>query len=588
MGFNARDIELGEMLIENDVVYSIPRYQRPYSWGKEEHGNLWDDLLEAYYEKTPLFFGSVLLYQEEDSNEMQIVDGQQRFTTLTILFAAIRDELLSLGKSGLMEATSIQSDLIETRVTFGDRRKKLRVQEGVSEYFLQHYQEMGVGASDDSSKIRSIKRMKSSYEHFRACISQLIGRLSDSEAAVEKLKELTRSINNTRLIRIVVSDSDEAYSIFETVNARGSPLAPSDLIKNHIFRNIREDGAGVDRAKDLWGQITSNLTGDPSDAEKQYDLTKFIRYHWMSKYDFTTVKELYPKIKKSGINMDEFLEDLVKDSNIFGDMLNSRLGPYFSDPSMYRYYKGAEASLTNISDMNVDQSYVFILSLLRNTQRLQKLKDGNRPHEALKMIELFNFAYHVVCTLPANRVERLYSDCARTLEKSCNTPNLPKKAAFEALYSKLEELWPSEELFVEKFSDLTVKKSYKSRSMIRYIFSQLELYDSTGEMEISKEITIEHVLPQKPDKWGLTQKEVSGYVNSIGNLVLLSRPLNGGVGNKPLKEKLAEGLSDSELKITSELVDLIKSRDEIRWGRRDIEERAVDLAKRGYRDIWSV
>ena len=124
--------------------------------------------------------------------------------------------------------------------------------------------------------------------------------------------------------------------------------------------------------------------------------------------------------------------------------------------------------------------------------------------------------------------------------------------------------------------------------MVRYIFSQLELHDSTGEIQISENITIEHVLPKKPDKWGLTQKEVSGYVDSIGNLVLLSRPLNGGVGNKPLKEKLAGGLSDSELKTTSELVDLIKSRDEIRWGRRDIEERAVDLAKRGYRDIWSV
>ena len=588
MGFDADDVELGVLLLENKIVYRIPRYQRPYSWAKEEVGNLWDDLIEADDSEKPLFFGSVILYDgEEGSSEMAIVDGQQRFTTLTILFSAIRDELLGLGEVGSALANRIQGDLIETKVSFGERKEKLRVQEEVSRYFQEHYQRVPGPRDRKTPKRPSMKRMHVAYKLFRGRISELVGRMSDEEAAVSRLDRLTKSINKTRLIQITVSEQDEAYSIFETVNARGSPLEPSDLIKNHIFRNIREEG-GVDSAKDRWEEMKSNLTGFDDDPEKEYDLTKFIRYHWMSKYGFTTVKDLYGNIKNSGIDMESFLDDLVSDSRTFGDILNSRLKAYFKDPLIYKFRREAEASLSNISDMKIEQSYVFILSILRNVDSLLKLKGKHRVHKALERIEVFNFVYHGVCSLPANRVEHLYSRCARTLDKSCNAPNQPKKLAFESLYSGFDGIWPSEELFVENFSELSYKKSFKARSTVRYILSQFEYHNSTEELKINRDITIEHVLPQKPSKWGLSDKEVSKYVHNIGNLVLLSRPLNGDVGNDPLETKLVE-LGKSELKMTRGLVDQIySSGTPPSWGKREIEQRSADLAARGYREIWAV
>ena len=141
--------------------------------------------------------------------------------------------------------------------------------------------------------------------------------------------------------------------------------------------------------------------------------------------------------------------------------------------------------------------------------------------------------------------------------------------------------------FKEKFSEISYKRSYKSRAIIRYIFGEFESLGSTDEKVISRDISIEHILPKKPDKWGYTKTQISSYVNNIGNLVLVSQPLNSKASNSELDGKL-DVLADSEIMFTRETVEQIRSQRVPEWGEKQIKARNEDLAERGYREIWMI
>ena len=586
MRFEAEDISLGELFTNNSSTYIIPRYQRPFSWSREQISELWNDLLDSYHEKDGFFFGTMIFCPNPSENSISIVDGQQRFTTLTILYASIRDALLGMGEAGEDKANRIQNEIITSTFSFGDRRPTLSVQDNSRSYFNEYFQMIPSPKERRPPKVRSWKRMHSAYVFFSTKIDEVTGRMSDEASCVEFLWDFSVALSEVRVIRIDVEKEDDAYVIFETVNARGTPLDASDLIKNHVFRKVRESQDGSDTAKFRWDQIRANLTNYDEDTEKEYNLTKFIRYHWMSKYGFCTVKELYRRVReRTDLDMDEFLNDLVSDSKIFGDMLRNDLRRFKSEIEHHRYMVRGERSLKNLGVMGIDQCYVFILSMCRNLDRL-KLKKPKRTHEVLKYIERFNFVYHTVCGRPANRVERLYSRCAVLLE-SAGDGSRSQRSAIEALYNGLRPLVPPKEQFIDDFSNISYKKSYKSRAVIRYVFTEFERFHSTGEYTVSKTITIEHVLPREPEPWGLSRDSVSGYVNGIGNLVLLSQPLNSKAGNKDLEGKIEE-LGQSDLHMTRELVELIRSMDDPEWGRKQIEERCADLASRGYDEIWKI
>ena len=112
MKFEAEDIALDELFTNNSSTYMIPRYQRPYSWEREQISELWNDLLESYHENEDFFFGTMIFCPNPDEKSISVVDGQQRFTTLTILYASIRDALLEMGEAGEDYANRIQNEII--------------------------------------------------------------------------------------------------------------------------------------------------------------------------------------------------------------------------------------------------------------------------------------------------------------------------------------------------------------------------------------------------------------------------------------------------------------------------------------------
>ena len=118
MEFRAEDISLGELFTNNSNTYLIPRYQRPYSWSREQITELWNDLLESYHEEEDFFFGTMIFCPNLSEKSISVVDGQQRFTTLTILYASIRDALREMGEVGEDYANKIQNEIITSAFSF--------------------------------------------------------------------------------------------------------------------------------------------------------------------------------------------------------------------------------------------------------------------------------------------------------------------------------------------------------------------------------------------------------------------------------------------------------------------------------------
>ena len=204
------------------------------------------------------------------------------------------------------------------------------------------------------------------------------------------MQDLWDKVADFRIIRIDITNEEDAYTIFETVNARGAELSVADLLKNFIFKNIRAKKDGVDLAKDKWLEMQENI------SETGVELSKFIRHYWLSKQSFVGEKTLYREIKRTVSNFDEFLDDLVEASNLYNKLISGTKKDWAEIDAGKKIYD----SLLGIRAMGVSQCYVLFLNLLRNQKRI-----GFDLANYFREIENFTFNYSAISKLQANRVK---------------------------------------------------------------------------------------------------------------------------------------------------------------------------------------
>jgi hypothetical protein len=244
-------------------------------------------------------------------------------------------------------------------------------------------------------------------------------------------------------------------------------------------------------------------------------------------------------------------------------------------------------SIRAIRFMNVTQCHVLFLSVLRNYEKL-----GTDSTRIFQLIEKFSFLYFAISNLPGNKMEKIYSRCARKIEEIINQEPDKKipgliQATFEELKKELMEEKPSFEVFNDSFFDIEYGKSEKSRMLIKYIFNEINNHFETGEQVIDfTNVNIEHILPQKPSKeWNLKRKEIKSYVDKLGNLTLIHKKFNSSGGNKTIKEKITD-LQKSNLHITNKLVDELKNLNYI-WNQQEIDKRHKVLSELAYKNVWT-
>jgi uncharacterized protein with ParB-like and HNH nuclease domain len=573
LNFEAKDKTLKDILFGSNK-YCVPRYQRPYAWDIEQISEFWEDLLSS---SEPYFLGSLIFNKEDEESTgfLDIIDGQQRLLTATIFVAVLRDIAKNLDerRAGLYQRQDIA---LEDRL--GKQSYRIVPSETLQEFFVQFVQSGEADIKEANPRTLEETKVKRNYEYFYEKIDKEIARFSSKERKAEELDILRNKVANLIVIGVEISREEDAYEIFETTNARGVDLSVGDLLKNLIFKNIpiKDDR---DLAKEIWLEITNNVEATST------ELKRFIRYFWISRFEFVYDKKVYRDIKKKTTDWQKLLQDIWDDSCEYNRLLEGNDSEFRDLKHGYKIFDSVFA----LRLMGVSQSYILLLCLMRNFDKL-----GTDPTRIFQLIENFTFQYTVICRLPSNRVERLYSGAAINIENAiANTP--PKKlpgriqAIFSHFENELNTIAPSFSVFQDAFSDFGYRNSTKRRMLVKYVLGKMNGYMmQTDEYRIDFDrVNIEHVLPQKPNReWSVTEREVKEYVDLLGNLTLLSRVINSKIQNGVIKSKLPE-LSKSELPLTQRLVLRLKEND-LSWGRELIMERQAYLADLAYQHIWKI
>ena len=555
----AKDERMSSITEGSDVFLNVPRYQRGYAWTRDNV----DDLLNDIYDvpSGQFFIGTVILHSLKNSNDTyNLIDGQQRMTTCTILLASIRDKLLELEQ---IENALIIQRHISSKPLGGSVRNRLTpcaelLENSFFEKVIQNKKPIDVLPLNQSQ--RYVLQNRKEFENWIAENLE-----PSSPQFADNLVDFAIRITKSKIILIKVEHAEDAYKIFESVNARGVDLSVADLLQNYLLTNLRDEPSS-DQSAAAWldAQRTIEKMG------LGITMPKFVRYSWISRYQFDSEKNMFRGIK-SKIGPEDcevFLNELKSDSILLERIMTATV-ELENSPR----FQTINEILRNIHLIGVKQYVPFVMGLLRNCKRLKIEK----PDKILSNIEKFLFRYNAICALPSNKVERLFSRVSRQLENLdfANERELidERDRIFNGLRKTLRELNPKPELFIEKFIQLKYKTSPNQKNLIRRIFSIVNKKIGTGE--ISYETNIEHILPQKPETWGFSREEVANYVDNIGNLTMIQKVMNSRMGNQPFDVKFPI-LMSSEIKLNSMLEAHL---DEGEWNHKSISERALKLAE---------
>ncbi|MBI5685912.1 MAG: DUF262 domain-containing protein [Verrucomicrobia bacterium] len=572
LSFEAHDQPLESVLFSQNSKFRIPRYQRPYAWTEDQLADFWNDLNAS---DSPYFLGSFIfnLEPKAESGFVEVIDGQQRMLTVTILMAVLRDLVREIDPT-LAERIQRQDIAIEDRN--GKLSYRIECGDSTKPFFEKHIQDRDSKILSSAPNTPEEARIKANYDFLKIKVEEALTRCNTKEEQVGLIERLRKKVSELVVIQIQINSEEDAYEIFETTNARGVDLSIGDLLKNLIFKKIKAQ-EDRDFAKEVWADILNDV------QETSTELKRFIRYYWISKYALVTEKHLFREIKKQTTDWQKLLEDLWAASASYNKLMEGERSEWVDVKHGARIYK----SLTALKIMGVSQCYVLLLSILRNYQRLD-----TDPTRVFELIEKFTFNYSAICKLQANKVEKIYSAYARRIEDCvANEPKKKVGGKIQSIFSQLEEELrqerPSYEVFKDSFDRVAYGLSERSRQLAKYILSEINALETTGEHALDFDVVnIEHILPQNPCKeWGLSKKQIKGYVNKLGNLTLVGKTFNSKMGNRIIPEKI-EALAESEIPMTQQLVKHLQGNG-LKWDEADIEQRQAVFADVAYNKVWS-
>ncbi len=518
---------IGHLL--QDSRLAVPPYQRSYAWSEKNISQLFRDLSTALVEQEQEYFlGSIVLI-DSTGDRPSVVDGQQRLATITMLLAAIRDYF---DEKGDQRAQNIERDyLLNVDLRTQEPAAKLRLNETDNDFFFKR---VLTKRTDPQRKEKPTKESHDRIAEGSFLAAKQVKQIADStnDPSSRLIDWVEYMMTKARVIRIQVPDSANAFRIFETLNDRGLKLALSDLLKNYLFH---QSGDRIVEAQKNWVAMASVVEA----AEDEGLIVDFIRHFWCSQYGVTREKELYDRIKEKITSKQkaiDFSNTLANSARTYAAIVNT-------DNELWASY-GSEA-----------RSYMAILNLLGMTQirpLIISILQQFSPTEVKKSLRLFvswAVRFVIVGGVGGGTLENHYSTRASEV-----TAETIKTAA--ALLKEMRAIVPSDDDFQIAFSSATVSRHPHGRYYLRVLERQQsgeeepEFVPNTSE----EQITLEHVLPQNPDKdWKhFDQETANRFYKRVGNLALMKKSKNEALGNTRFPEKV-ELYSKSDFKLTAGL-----------------------------------
>lgn len=530
---------------DNQVSYFIPKYQREYIWSKFNWESLFDDIEES---SGGHFLGSIIcINQQQDSHkaaELELVDGQQRTTTISLLYLA----LYTFFKENLPE------DNEEAKLELYSFKKKIVLQNkkprmipsttasNLKDYNWLFYEAFNDGVIKPTEKPRflGLRRMYKTYHYF---LDRLNEKDDDDKSIYnyEKAQEFLRKLNSATIVKIDVNNHSDAFTLFETLNNRGVPLSAVDIIKNKLLGKLEKNQSEntLSENYDRWSKVVSNLTDEYNIQERflrQFYNAFKVRPEIEVKRAPKAIKSNLIKIYEELINRDatkilEFLEEcsFIYNNNIeISDSENS---------------KNLTFALRNLENVNAADAYMLLMFI-----------DYNYEINETQKIELINFLckYFVRRNITDFPTTRNLTNYFIYIIEGIN--NL-KEYDFEKVKEIIIKLGKpaDDELFKKKLMGDIYEENVGG---VRYILSSIELDETqtdeiyTNFYERDKKIfiwTVEHIFPQGekiPENWvnmvangdrDLANEHRSNYVHKLGNLTLTGH--NSQLSNMSFEKK---------------------------------------------------
>jgi hypothetical protein len=499
------------------------------------------------------------------------VDGQQRFTTITMILCAIRNALESEGYKDL--AKGVHS-LVE-RKDISNKNQYIIQTETSYPYLQEKIQNFKTSISTSNRGTEEESSLKIAFEYFCTNIKSIIDEIKNDKnisskkiqsTISKKLIDIRDRILKLKLIFVELEDEDEAYLIFEILNARGKDLRVSDLFKSYITNLIKPTNHNVDLIKDKWHKMVELI--EQTQGELSFD--SFLHHFWLSKYDYVTAKKLYKKLK--GIinkhNACDFVEQLEKNANIYREIHETAFRKW------QKTEQNIKRSLDALQLFRVKQDLPMIVSVMR-AYEAKKLK-LKHVEDILRTIENFHFIFTAITSQRSSGgISFMYALSARELENA-STESARIKVLGD-LKTKLRLKLPSQQEFDAIFINIKYSRNYsKQKAIVQYILEKVDRFSRQKGASLNyDEMTIEHITPENSRSSSPPLENVA----EIGNLILVDKDLNNKLGNKSFTDK-KRLLSGSALYIDKGIGNAKT------WGTKEIAHRSKSLSKIAYTKVW--
>jgi hypothetical protein len=534
-------------------MWRVPRYQRGYKWTEKQVKELLADIDSAIQEKQPEYFlGSVVVATGQDGYP-EIVDGQQRLATVSIIIAAIRDILFSEQKD--LEAADLLQGQYLLRKDWKTKEPEPRLTLSTydQDFFLKKILEAPSVARNKIKPTKdSHKRLVAAYQEIRDHLSEKIKGLNKPVLALQERVEYLS--DKTLVILVEVPTHQNAFTIFETLNDRGLDLAISDLLKNFCFHLA---GNRIDEVQQKWTEMIVTI----ETSVNEESIKEYLRHQWSSTHGLTRERELFERIKENvttKTSVVAYVEELRVEASLFAAIHNG------SHDTWKGYSTEDKQYISIITDVLGLEKRISPLLLAIMAKLPKKQVSG-----CLRMIVGWGVRILVAHSV-AGQLERRYSEAAVKIRAGAI------KTAKE-LYEFMKDVIPSDSDFEKAFSGATVTKATLARYYLRVLERQEdgetepELVPNPNELEVN----LEHVLPQNrlANTWtNFSAEDYESYRFRLGNLALMKGTPNSHSGADEFLAKRT-AYANSLLKLTKQIAK------ESVWGKAQIETRQAKLAK---------
>lgn len=564
MKIDSKDHEIRDLFAGS--YFHIPRFQRPYSWPRENVQDFWDDVVGV--QSDDYFLGSMVVYKDKPQR-FGVVDGQQRLTTIIVFLAALRNALRDNGHEEL--AKGVQR-MIE-RENIDNKPEYTLATETSFPFFQEHVQKWGrpelpaKKISEEAALVDAFNLLTQNMAETLAAIDSdpSIPIQAKEERKREKLLAIRDAVLGLKVIIVTLENEDDAYVIFETLNTRGKNLALADLVKNHLAKHNRAANANVDQFKIKWQNLVSLLDG--SKAELNVDT--FIHHFWLSRFPFSPARSVFRTLRKKVGERDasHFLDNLANDAVLYRAI---------HDPLPEFWAKQEAQIATSVAGLRlfkVTQHSPCLLALTR-AYKAGRIKYG-KFQSIVAAIENFHFLFTAVTSQRSSGgIYNMYATAGRRLEEAKDAKEIQE--VLNDLMQKLRAKRPSMDEFVIHFSELIyTEKMSKQRNLARYVLGRFAAADHQAVIPDTQNMTIEHLASQSSMKG---QDKVCGQ---MGNLILIPSTLNERLRNRPFSDKI--GLLEAAGVILSD--DLKNAKD---WAADQIVQRTRNMAEKAYKVLWTL